>query len=164
MPGKEAQHAVRLTKCRCMATRPRTDLGPTQYNTYLGRIIIPAQVVNNDTGPPLGGGTTGKQSGSGGRNEEGDEGEGQLDDQNRKARPRDWAVLARLVPSQFCFFCAGSRDPWDPVGRHQCPAAPPQRSITTLLGDTSAVSGSGQLIHTDTLQIWTSETAAPNLV
>lgn len=42
------------------------------------------------------GGTTGKQSGSGERKEEGDEGEGQLDDQNRKARPRDWAVLARL--------------------------------------------------------------------
>lgn len=43
---------------------------------------------------------------------------------------------------------------------------PTTSSITTLLGDTTAASGSGQLRHTDTLQIWTSETGAghPNPV
>lgn len=70
----------------------------------------------------------------------------QLDDQNRKARPRGWAVLARLVP------LPGSASASSVQGLEirgillagimsRCPTT---SSITTLLGDTTAASGSGQ--------------------
>lgn len=73
--------------------------------------------------------------------------------QIRKARPRDWAVLsllARPVPSSSRDVLRRvERDPWDYSIRRILlagtnPRCPTRGSITTLLGDSTAVSDSGR--------------------